>query len=317
MHPVTHIIAMKRNSLHCAALALVLSAGPGLCADEQPDPSIAGLQKSATDFVTAYNDRKAGAIAALFTEDGEMTDLIGTDTTSGRAAIQARYEEIFAGAGVPSMAVEVASVRLVAPNLAIEDGTVHLTPADEDAPPVSTTYTATLLKNEAGVWQIASTRELQDVTGAAGQLSDLARVLKGEWTCRNQKGLQLDLAFGWDASGKFLTGEMLTTIPDGEPQPGSMRIGWNAARKTIVSWMFDGDGGMMQSVWTPSGEGWLIRSEGTTADGETVTANQELTREDNNTLLWSVTNRVIDGEKQPDNVIRIVRQAPQPAAASN
>ena len=50
-----------------ALLALPLLA-------EEPDPSIAGLQKAAADFVTAYNQQDAAAIAALFTEDGEMTD---------------------------------------------------------------------------------------------------------------------------------------------------------------------------------------------------------------------------------------------------
>jgi len=41
----------------------------------------------------------------------------------------------------PQMAVEVESVRLVAPNLAIEDGAAHFTPGDdEEAPTRSVTY---------------------------------------------------------------------------------------------------------------------------------------------------------------------------------
>lgn len=35
------------------------------------------------------------------------------------------------------------------------------------------------MKNADGVWQIASTRDLKDSTDAAGQLADLADVLKG------------------------------------------------------------------------------------------------------------------------------------------
>lgn len=280
-------------------------------------PDMTALSQAAADFVLAYNNKDAKALAELFTEAGEMSDLMGEEIVSGRAAIQAHYEEIFAGEDVPAMAVEVDSVRLVAPNLAIEDGTVHLTPPEKDAPPRSTTYTATLLRNEAGVWQIASTRDLGDATDAAGQLADLAKVISGDWTCRNAAGARVDLAFGWDSSGKFLSGEMLTTAAGAEPQEGTIRIGWNAARSSIVSWIFDADGGVLQSVWTPVDDGWLLRSEGTTADGETITSSQELTAEDRNTLLWSATNRVIDGEKQPDNVMRIVRQAPEPSSASN
>jgi len=280
---------------------------------QEPDPSIAGLEKASADFVKAYNDKKAADIAALFTEDGELSDRSGEERTTGREAIQARYEEIFADEKPPQMALEVSSVRLVAPNLAIEDGTVHLTPSDdEDAPPRSTTYTAVLLKNESGVWQIASTRDVSDVTDAAGQLADLADVLKGEWTSRTSDGVQMDIAFGWDDSGKFLTGEILTTTPDAAPQTANMRIGWNAARKSIVSWIFDSEGGALQAVWADTDDGWTVRTEGTTAEGETITANQELTTDGKDTLVWKVTNKVIDGEQQPDNTLRLVRRPPEP-----
>ena len=291
-----------------AALAMLASANA-----QEADPAIAGLEKASSDFVKAYNDKKAADIAALFTEDAEISDLKGEDRTTGRPAIQARYEEIFADDNPPQMALEVASVRLVAPNLAIEYGTFHLTPrGDENEPPRSTTYTAVLLKNEAGIWQIASTRDVSDVTDAAGQLADLADVLKGEWTSRTSKGIQMDLAFGWDDSGKFLTGEILTTTPDAAPQTATMRIGWNAARKSIVSWIFDSEGGALQAVWADSDDGWTVRTEGTTAEGETMTANQELTTDGKDMLIWKITNKVIDGEQQPDNTLRFVRRPPEP-----
>jgi uncharacterized protein (TIGR02246 family) len=300
---------MKTNISICLALACTLQVRA-----EEPTPEIAGLQKAAADFVIAYNNKDAAAIAALFTEDGEMADLTGEDLTSGRGEIKVRYEEVFAD-DPPQMSIEVDSVRLVAPNLAIEDGTFHLTPAgDGNAPPRSTSYTAVLMKNSEGVWQIASTRSLKDVTEAAGQLADLADALKGEWTYTNPEGVRLDLAFGWDASGKFLSGEMLTTTADAEPQDGSIRIGWDASRKQLVSWMFDAAGGFTHGVWIPDEDGWLIRSEGTTADGETLNASQQLTPEGKDTLIWAATNRVIDGEKQPDKTLRLVRQAPEPAA---
>lgn len=299
-----------KSSIHLSiALACILQVRA-----EEPNPDISSLQKASTDFVTAYNSKDAAALAALFTQEGEMSDSTGKDLTSGRDEIKSRYEEVFMGDS-PSMAIEVESVRLVAPGLAIEDGTFHLTPAgDGNAPPHSTNYTAVLMKNDKGVWEIASTRDLGDATDAAGQLADLEAVLKGEWTSRTSDGVQLDLAIGWDPTGKFLLGETLATTADAEPQPGSMRIGWNAVKKCIVSWIFDADGGVVQGFWTPTEDGWMVRSEGTTAEGETLTVNQELTAEDKDTLIWAATNRVLDGVKQPDTKLRIVRQAPEPAA---
>ena len=278
---------------------------------EEPFPEIAGLQQAAADFVTAFNAKDAGALAKLFTEEGELCDLNGENLITGREQIAAHYAEYFTGENAPSLAIEVTSVRLVAPTLAIEDGTAHFTTPGSDTPR-STAYTAVLMKN-GEVWQIASTRSVRDVTEDAGQLADLAEVIAGEWTTMNE-GLRLDLAFGWDETGNFITGEMLTTSADGEPQPGTIRISWDAAKQSIVSWIFDAEGGVSQGVWTPAGSGWLIRTEGTTGDGEILGASQTLTTDGPNTLLWSATHRVVDGEAQPDNLLRIVRQAPEPAA---
>jgi len=303
---------MKANIRLTAGIAFAMLVHPGLYAAE-PSPEIAGLEKAAADFVIAYNGKDAAAVAALFTEQGEITDLQGQDTTNGRSEIQSRYETLFADKEVASVAVEVDSVRLVAPDLAIEDGTLHYTPPGEDAPARSTAYSAVLRKNAAGVWQIASTRSLKDLTEAAGQLADLASGLIGDWTCQ-KGGLRLDLAFGWDPSGKYLTGEMLTTKADAKPLTTTFRFGWDAARKTITCWVFDNGGGFAKADWTPTDDGWQIRTEGTTADGETTSANQTLVFEGKDTFSWTGKDRLIDGESQPDVQLRVVRQAPEPAA---
>ena len=80
--------------------------------------------------------------------------------------------------------------------------------------------TAVLIRETSGAWRIASTRSLKDVTEAAGHLAALADALKGEWTHREPEGVRLDLAFGWDSTGTYITGEMLTTTADAEPQDG-------------------------------------------------------------------------------------------------
>jgi uncharacterized protein (TIGR02246 family) len=288
--------------------------GSALLGAEELDPRIAALQKTAAEFVTAYNDQDAAALAALFTVDGEITVLTGDQLASGRAEIQARYEQIFADEP-RHISIEVGSVRFVAPNVAIEDGVFHLTPADdESAPPQSTSFTTVMVKEESALdWRIASTRTLGDATDAAGQLSDLADVLKGEWTCRTPDGVRLDLAFGWDEGGKFVIGEMLATTADAEPQKGSIRIGWDAARQQIVSWIFDAAGGFTQGAWIRADDGWMIRSEGTTGDGESLSAIQQLGTQGGDTLIWAVTQRVVEGEKTPDKILRWVRPAPEPA----
>jgi hypothetical protein len=107
---------------------------------------------------------------------------------------------------------------------------------------------------------------------------------------------------------------MLTTTADGEPQEGSIRIAWDVSKQQILSWMFDAKGGFTHGVWTPNDQGWIVRSAGTTGDGEALAASQQLTTAGPDTLLWAASGRVVDGQSLPDQALRIVRQAPEPAA---
>jgi uncharacterized protein (TIGR02246 family) len=302
----------RRTTLTSLSLIFFLCVAP-LCSEETHADPLAGLQQAAADFVSAFNAKDPAALASLFMESGEICGRDGGSLISGREQIVGYYTDYFAGGDAPSLALEVASVRLIGPGLAIEDGVAHFTPPGKGSSPRSAAYTAVLMKSGDSAWRIASSRTLDDVTDDAGHLEDLADVIKGDWTAMSE-GLRLDLAFGWDVSGNFLSGEMLTTAADGEPQTGTIRISWDAARKAIVSWIFDDRGGVSEGVWTPTETGWIIHTDGTTGEGERLTASQALSSEGENTLIWVATHRVVNGTALPDNFLRLVRQAPEPNA---
>lgn len=299
----------KRNRAWIAAVAILT---PTTLWAAEPVDEIPGLQKASEDFVIAYNKKDAEAIANLFTEDGEMVDLSGDDMSSGREEIRERYEEVFEDEQAPSVAIEVGSVRLVAPGVAVEDGTAHFTPPGDDEPARSITYTAVLTKAADASWKVASSRNLEDVTEPAGHLASLRDALKGDWSAQRDD-MRVDLAIGWDDTGHFLSGEMLVMQPDAEPLTTTIRFGWDGANKAVNCWTFDNAGGFAKAVWTEDEDGnFSIRTEGTTASGETMSANQHLTFENNDTFVWSVSDRLINGEAQPDTTLRVVRRAPEP-----
>lgn len=310
------LIPMKTKIHRVTFIALTMLATPGLRAAEAleaPSPDIVILEKAAADFILAYNAKDAAALASLFTENGEITDLEAEEVITGRDDIKARYEEIFTDTDALSIAIEVDSVRLVGPNLAIEDGTFHLTAPEEDFPTRSSTYTAVLQKNDAGVWQIASSRNLQDVTAAAGHLAGLARMLKGDWTCQKDD-VRFDVAFGWDDSGEYLMGELLVTKADSKPLASTLRFGWDASREVICSWTFDDAGGFAKADWAQINDTWQVRTEGNTAEGESMSANQTLAFDGKDVFIWSGKDRLINGESQPEAKLRFVRQSPEPEA---
>lgn len=294
-------------TLGIAFAVLTLSPARG----EEPPDEIPNLRQVTENFILSFNDKDATAVAALFSEDGEITNRTATELISGREEIQAHYEEMFAAKDAPKLAIEVESVRMVGPGLAIEDGMFHFTEPGEDDPVRSDNLSVVLQKNAGGEWKIASTRVLGDATDAAGNLADLAAVLKGEWTCQSGD-LRLDMAFGWDDSGNYLIGDMLATRADAKPLNTKIRFGWDAARKTISCWTFDDEGGFAKADWTASDEGWLIRTEGTTAEGEFMSANQQLNFEGKDVFIWVGKDRIVDGSKLPDSKLRFVRQPPEP-----
>ena len=254
----------------------------------------------------AYNKKDAAAVAALFLPTGEIVSRDG-DTIRGREDIEARYKDVFDDDDVPQVALEASSVRIVAPGVAIEDGVLHFTSADESEPVKSISYSAVQVKQTDGSWLIASTRDQLEVTPPSEHLKPLLG-LEGDWSFEGD-GLRMELALDADDSGNFLLGEAVATDADGDVQTTSIRIGWNPASSSVY-WTFDSDGGNASGQWTRSGDQWLIRSSGVTADAETNAATQKLSFDGEDTLVWSSTDRILAGEAQPDIELRFVRKAP-------
>lgn len=304
------------------ALALLLTAIPRPGSAEQTAPAtppppaatpddtaIEDLGKSAARFVAAFNAKDAATIAAFFLPSGEIIGRSG-EAIRGREEIEAFYRAVFAAEKVPRIALEASSVRLLTPDVAIEDGIVHIT-TDEDEAVKSVSYSVTQLRQSDGSWLIASSRDHLELTPPSEHLKPLAW-LAGEWTYEGDDGLRMDLALDLDDSGNFLVGEAVATDPSGDVQNTSIRIGWNPAASSIYWWTFDSDGGNASGQWTRNGNQWLVRSTGITADAETNASTQKLSRDGDDTIVWKSTDRVIAGESQPDTTIRFVRRAPDP-----
>jgi hypothetical protein len=273
------------------------------------DADVESLGKAAARFVAAFNAKDATTIAGLFLPGGEIIGRNG-DEIRGREEIEAFYKDLFAGESVPQIALEASSVRLVAPGVAIEDGVVHLTTAETE-PVKSISYSVTQVKQPDGSWLIASSRDHLEVTAPSEHLKPLVW-LAGEWTDEGDDGVRMQLAIDLDNSGNFLVGEAVAVNAEGDLQTTSLRIGWNPATSSVFWWTFDSDGGNASGQWTRSGDGWLVRTSGITADGETNAATQKITMDGGDTIVWAATDRVRAGETQPDATLRFVRRAPDP-----
>lgn len=271
------------------SLAQTAAVPPATVAAEQ------AIRASADQFAAAFNRGDAKALAALWTADGDFVDETG-ELTTGRAAIEAKYAAYFAAEPDAKIAISVEAVRLVGADAAVEDGSAVVTLARQAAP-VTGRYTVVHAKRD-GKWQMANVREFPADAAAAGDpLEDLAWMV-GAWRAEHL-GIEFEIDVRWLPNNSFV--EATYSRIDGEERTptATQIIGVNPGTGRLMSWMFNGDGGVATGDWTPSDAGWSIAYEGLTNDGVPSTAVNWLFRV-HDALVWQSTNRQLDGEPLPD-----------------
>ncbi len=282
------------------ALAAGLSARPAPAAEPiDKAKEEAAIQKTAEEFVQAFNKGDAKALAAFFTEDGDMIDQDGHQV-KGRKAIEKVYTKLFAETKRSKLYIKITSLRVVRPDLALEDGLTEVVPGD-GGPPSAARYTVVHVK-EDGEWRLESVREATAVPpNNTERLEDLAFLI-GDWTEDVEKGGSAKASYSWDVNQNFILNTFDVTMKDVSVASGTQFIGWDAAIKEPRAWSFLFNGGFAEGVWTPDGEGkWKIAVSGVSRDGVKVTATNVFTKIDDDHFSFQFIDRTKDGKALPDD----------------
>ena len=99
-------------------------------ASQGKESDVRAINDLLASFIKAYNEKDAKTLGALFTSDAEIQDEDG-DVTQGREAIVAHFAGIFKETGDTSLGVNADSLRFLATDLAIEEGTASLSTGRE------------------------------------------------------------------------------------------------------------------------------------------------------------------------------------------
>lgn len=280
------------------ALALLVArtghaGGKGKSAEED------ALLAKAKSFVAAFNKGDAKALAAHWAPDGDFMDETGKHV-KGRQAIEKALEHYFAENKGMKLRINIGSVRLVSPALAIEDGTTDAIPADGSVPNRAR-YTIVHVKKD-GQWYLASVRETPFTPPTQADNLRGLEWLIGMWADEDQKGEVAQVGFTWTDNGNFIVSAFSTSIKGVPIGGGTQWIAWDPAGKRVRAWMFQSNGGFGESTWTPDGgKKWVIKAASTHPDGKKTTATNIVTRIDANTVTWQSTNRTVDGKSVPDS----------------
>jgi uncharacterized protein (TIGR02246 family) len=252
-------------------------------------------------YEAAYAKGDANALADFFTEDAEYTAEDGR-TFRGRAEITETIHAALLERKGGNLAINMESVRALAPEVLLEKGATTVTANDGDVS--ESLYTAIHVKKD-GKWKISQLIEsAMPATTPHDRLAELGWLV-GQWEEADQAAdLSVDSEYLWARGGNFITRNVNVKRAGQTTLEGWQIIGWDPIEERIRSWTFDSEGGFAEGWWTREGERWLVRETGVTPDGSRTGAENTITKLSPDRLAWESNNRTLDGAPQP-NIGRI------------
>jgi uncharacterized protein (TIGR02246 family) len=303
--PLTTIL--MASSLALAAVA----SDPGAPAKQpageqksQSSPSDQTTDDEARKYVEAYNKGDAKTLAGFFSEDVDYIDQDSAEV-KGRDAMQKLLADNFVQNPGVKLAITTEEVKQLTPEVKVTRGFATVTPANGAT--TTTRYTAVRVK-KGDHWEISQLNERE-----APPLSASAKLAALEWmvgTWQDKSGNQtVQAKINWAGDKNFLI-RTINVQGNETTTDGWEIIGWDPVRQQIRSWIFDSNGGFGESTWVNNGEDWLIRASNVLPDGSRSTAENVLTKVDDNKFTWESQNRTLNGEPQPSlDKIEVQRMA--------
>lgn len=308
------------RKLLCCCL-LPLSVCLGAAGDDKPlaDKNLATVTKIFAALAEAYNARNPKAIAELFTPTCEFID--ATDNVfEGREAIAKEFTALFEINTRNSVSFAADDVREISPGVLAVDGVASFAAkekAKDDSDAVTVDFSAFVIKQVDGGWLFASIRSEgeESVLTPHARLKDLEWLI-GEWVDESPES-SMHTKTGWSEDGNFILTSFTIRVAGRNVMNGTQRIGWDGALEKFRSWVFDSEGGHAEAIWTEMDDHWVAKSTGVRPDGDACSATQTYEPKGADTYWFTVTDRIVGDEAEPDFTARVVRKPPEPETAAN
>jgi len=304
---------MHNQFLHSFILLLICANGitaTGQAVDSSQKTATradesAKIEAAIQSYVAAFNAKDVAKLTAHWSPEGVYTSRTTGEQAVGRAAMSESFKKIFENESVPKLAVATDSIELISPSVALERGTATVTHSEGNV--VETDYSVVYVKRD-GAWLIDRVTEAEMVIEESHY--DELKVLEwlvGDWA-QEGDGFRIEFSCQWTTKQNFISRKFkVYGEPDEVESSGLQIIGWDAKSKTIRSWLFDSDGGVVTGTWNKRDDGWSVQSVGTLADGGSGSFTSIFRPLDDGSFSWEKINRVVDGELLP-NIDEIVVQ---------
>ena len=291
--------------------ALILNPVSARAGDANSDEQ--AIAQAADKFVAAYNGKQASTMAGLFGPNARIEEADGT-IVEGREQIEAAFAALFAANPKAAISVQMDSIRLVTPDVAVEEGWTEYFPDGETLTSRSQ-YLVVHLKRD-GNWTMASVRAMnREVISNYEYLRELEWLI-GDWVDESGDAV-VKTSCRWDDDRNFILQDFQVHDERGLALRGTQRIGWDAQKQQFRSWIFDHSGAFAEGTWTASEGAWVVKMTGVGADGTPASATRRLHADGPERIIVYVTDRLVGNESIPDASIVMVRPPAPPKAVSS
>jgi uncharacterized protein (TIGR02246 family) len=298
MYKMTILVAVALTALW---LSWTQAQGPALGSSEEQ-----AIRKSVDDYCATFNKGDIGGLMDYWADDADYVDADGT-AHRGKDAIRALFQSSTENLKGHKLGLKITALRIVKPEVAIEDGVAELT--DPEGATTSAPYTAVWVKS-GDKWLIQSARDLPSqeasVPATSDNLSPLAWLI-GEWVSED-KGPKVTLTSKWALDKNFIVQDYTVAGQDGADLRVVQWIGFDPGTGQIKSWTFDSRGGHGEGLWMRDGNTWHAETTGVLADGRIGSAFNSVRFVDDTHLEWRSTDRNVEGQPMPDAEVKFVRE---------
>ena len=260
----------------------------------QSSPEYQAAEDQFREYQQAYDRGDAKALASFYAEDVDYIDQDGAEV-KGRGEMEKLFMENFRANPGAKITITVEELKSLTPDVQMNRGVATVTAANGTTE--STRYAAVVVK-KGDRWQICQLTQAAGPAPSAYSQLELLQWLIGNWENKDANQT-IETKVAWAGDNNFLVRTFKLRGAEAGETDGWEIVGWDPDRHQVRSWIFDSNGGFGESSWAYDGGRWLIRASNVLPDGSRSTAENVLTKVDDNKFTWESQNRTLDGESQP------------------
>lgn len=278
----------------CLAIAVLARAAEPAAGGEE-----AQIRAASAAYMAALGRGDVKAVIDAWTPQGRFVDSAGEAHLAREMASREFPAEGHVSEG-QEFPIRPTTIRLATPQVAIEESTL----GDEGA---ASSFLAIWVKQDQR-WLLDYLREISGPAAPPQNPLEELNWLVGEWQTEGE-GPVAKIETKWTDDKRFLLQEFEVESTGEQPFRVEQRIGWDASRNQIRSWLFRSDGGFEEGTWSRTGDVWVVEKLGVLPDGEKTSTVNFWSHEPPNRCWFKILDARVGDRKLDDVIIRMSRAA--------